>query len=477
MANFIDKAISFFDPKWGMRRAQHRNAIQALERSFEGARRDRRTAGWNAHEYTDNIQQREVATLRARSKDLFRNNPYANKGHKSIAHNVTGTGIMPAISNNKLKNVWKAWAEDIECDFDGNLDFYGLQNLVMKTISIQGECIVLRIRSEAGLRVPIELKVISAKLLDSSKDTPLVNAGNNYIEGGIEYNSKGKKVAYWILNSDHNNSFDFESTRWSAEEVIHLFEIDEPGQSRGIPFGSSSMMSLRDFDDYADAQLMRQKVAACFSVFVTESNDMGLVPQQVPERGEKVEPGIIEYLEPGKQVSFASPPPAEGYGEYSRNVLTGIASGFGMSYEAISGDLSNTNFSSGRMGWLDYNRFIESYQWFIIIPKLCKGVWKWFVDAAIIAGMLPKSTPMVVEWTAPKRQMIDPVKEINGLLAQVRSGFMSWQEAVRSLGYTPEEVLEEIKASAKLFDDAGVMPKCDPRYDSTKSSVDTAVND
>jgi len=108
------------------------------------------------------------------------------------------------------------------------------------------------------------------------------------------------------------------------------------------------------------------------------------------------------------------------------------------------------------MGRLEYNRSIEAIQWFIIIPKFCKTVWKWFVDVGIVADIMPKETPLSVEWTAPRIQMIDPVKETQGLIMQLKSRLISWQEVVRSLGYIPEDVLEEMKQAAKMFKEAGL---------------------
>lgn len=474
--NILDKTISFISPKAGLKRAQHRAAMNLIRRGYEGARRDRRTEGWRVAADEDQANLSELSLLKARSRDLFRNNPYAFRAHNAVAHNTTGTGILPAINDDRVKRIWKEWAEDTRCDFDGHFDFYGLQNLAMKTMSVHGECLVLRIRTRGTNRVPLELKVISTRYLDASRDVDETPSGG-YISGGIEYGADGKRKGYWIHKKDPQLSHFLDSQFWKVDDVIHLFQIDEPGQNRGVPFGTPSLMALRDFDDYADAQLMRQKIAACFSVFVTKSDADGFGDIAAEEeRLEKVEPGIIEHLEPGKQVTFAAPPPAEGYGEYSRNILTGTASGFGITYEAMTGDLSNVNFSSGRLGWLEMHRMVESWQWFIIIPKLCKRVWEWFTDAAVLAGRLPASAAVPVEWTAPRRQMIDPVKETRGLVEQVRAGFISWQEAVRQMGYTPEEILEEMKQSAMMFDDAGLKPTSDPRYGRGADKIDETDN-
>ena len=103
--------------------------------------------------------------------------------------------------------------------------------------------------------------------------------------------------------------------------MIHLFFQDE-GQIHGVPFGSPSMMSLRDFDDYADAQLVRQKIASCFSIFITKTDaEMIGADTRDYEEFDRVEPGLIQTTEQNKSVTFASPPPADGYGEYSGTSL------------------------------------------------------------------------------------------------------------------------------------------------------------
>jgi lambda family phage portal protein len=217
------------------------------------------------------------------------------------------------------------------------------------------------------------------------------------------------------------------------------------------------------------AQLMRQKIAACFSVFITENDNLNPMPDGGEyEPLERVEPGIIEHLPPGKTVSFAAPPPAEGYDAYSKQVLQGIAAGMGVSYEALTGDLSNVNFSSGRMGWIEFQRNIDDWQWMMLIPTFCDKAWEWFVEAAALAGYAKTGVMIEVNWTAPRREMIDPSKEVKALSELVRNGFSSWHSAVKSLGENPDEILKQLINDAKAFDKAELKPACDPRYDTNR---------
>jgi lambda family phage portal protein len=278
---------------------------------------------------------------------------------------------------------------------------------------------------------------------------------------GVEYDKSGKRVAYWLYDS-HPGEYGFrESRRVDALNVIHLYEVLRPGQVRGIPFGVSAMMRLKDFDDYEDAELVRQKIAACFAAFVVDADPSSSVGSGDNDMIERLEPGIIEHLPPGKQIEFASPPTTGNYDNYSRKILQAIASGYGITYESLTGDLSNVNFSSGRMGWLEMQRQIESWQWDMMVPMMCQPVWSWFTDAAAIMGL--STGDLSVEWTAPRREMIDPVKETNAIVTQIRAGIRSWPEAIREQGYEPDQVLTEIAEFNTKVDSKGIILDTDPR--------------
>ena len=51
--NILDKVVSYFSPELGLKRIQRRNAMDILQRGYEGARKDRRTKGWNVNEFEE----------------------------------------------------------------------------------------------------------------------------------------------------------------------------------------------------------------------------------------------------------------------------------------------------------------------------------------------------------------------------------------------------------------------------------------
>ena len=143
--NLIDKIVGFFNPSAGLKRAQDRAKIGILSdqlRSYEGATKGRRGNNWNSTGEGGNPNdtiQRDLYTLRERSRALFKNNPYARKAIKTICLNVIGTGIQPAPMDKSkrvlevAKTEWKAWAASKQCDFNGRANIYALQMQAMRS--------------------------------------------------------------------------------------------------------------------------------------------------------------------------------------------------------------------------------------------------------------------------------------------------------------------------------------------------------
>lgn len=475
--NNLNKVIAFFSPGLALKREAQQHALNVFaRRGFEGATGGRRGAGFRNSMASENtLIAMSVKTLRDRSRELCRDNPYARNAPKRIANNVVGTAILPTPNHKRnvkssekaLKEAWKAFGETTTCDLSGDHNFYGLQKMVMRAVIKTGVCIVRRVwlsQPKDG-EITLRYQLLEPEFLDTSKNTTIAEKDGSYTIRGIVFDKYGRKTHYWIYNM-HPAENIAQSFKVPEADICYIFDKEDPGQIEGIPAFSSVILRMKDFDEYEDAQLIKQKIAACFAAFVQGQPGGGInvAGSKDDERLERMEPGIIEYMNDGESVTIANPPSVDGYADYSRQNLQGQAVGVGMSYEAFTGDLSNVNFSSGRMGWLEFQRNIEDWQWVMLIPQFCEKAYRWFIQAAYLSNLV-RDQDFDVSWTAPRREMIDPSKEVKALVEQVRAGFMSWQDAVKSLGYTPDEILEELKKDAKNFDDAGLMPTSDSRYD------------
>jgi lambda family phage portal protein len=462
--------IAAMSPSW----AQSRARARLVARNFEAASMGRRTDGWprRLSDANSAASGSTLAYLRAQARDDVRNNPWARRGLRRITTGVVGWGIRPKATGHGADHVmelWKKWGETTECDSAGRLNFYGLQRLVMRTVVESGEVLIRRRmrRPQDGFAVPMQLQVLEPDYIDTSKDGIKGEAGGDVIQG-VEFDALGRRAAYWLYDQHPGGrgSRMPRSKRIPADGILHVFDQERAGQVRGPSWFASVDVRLHEFDEFEDATLMKQKIAACMAAFVTdadgESTSLGAAGTSAAgQPTDAFEPGMILNLPPGKDVKFATPPTASDHVSFSMMQLRAIAAGLGVTYEDLTGDFSQSNYSSARMGRNGFMADVDDWRWNMLIPQFCAPAWAWMLDALILAGDDIEDAP--AEWTPPPLPMLDPEKESAAALKAVRIGQMTHDEMVRAQGYDPDAFWKEYAAGLKRLDKFGIVLDSDPR--------------
>lgn len=372
--------------------------------------------------------------------------------------------------------------ESPACDADGRHDGYGIEAAILRACVEGGETLVRRRprRADSGLPVPLQIQVLEPDFFDQGKNAQ-AGKGQRRIVQGVEFDRLGQRVGYW-LHSDHPgeqlSARGYSSKRYNAADFAHVFRQDRPGQVHGVPWGTGAMTRLKMLDDYQDAQLERQRLAACYMGFRR-------VPDPALTDGkhsldeytllEKLEPGAIDDLPPGWDIDFATPPQPEDDKDFLLAVLRAVAADYGIPYEILTGDLSEVNFSSARMGWNEFSRNIDTWRWQMLIPQALAPIVGWFREAASLVGVpIQQEQPL---WTAPARTMVDSTKEVPALIKAVRAGLLSMPEAIRQQGYDPDVLLAEQADWLAKLTAAGVLLDTDPRADVARQSDQEAITE
>lgn len=456
------------------------NGVRA---EYDGATFGRRSSGWRRTQRDANseLSPAVAAALRGIARDLVRNNPFAARGVSTIANNMVGTGITFQVYRNgkiddKLNAIARQHLDTTSCDASGRHDLYGLQLQAARTIVESGAVIMRRRwrRAADKLPVPFQLQVLEPDYIDPSKhgllsSQPGVNGG--FIVNGVQFNPIGAREGYWLYYGHPGaaRTSSLGSTFVPAKDVAHVFRADRPEMEHGATWFAPIVLRMKDFADFEDAQLQRQKIASAFAGFLYDDGNAGgtspLIGSDDPvgdrEPLDFVEAGTISTLGKGQRVEFSNPPSVEGYGDYTKVSLRAIAAGLGVPYEALTGDLSNVNFSSGRMGWLEYQRSLATWQWDMFIPQFCGSVGQWLIDGFEMIG--EDTTGVTVRWTPPGREMINPAEEVKANRDAIRSGQKTISQAARERGEDPDTFLAEWKADAEKLDALGLIFDCDPR--------------
>lgn len=462
---------------------------------YDGASHAPRLARWQGSSASPNsIVSGSLTTLRNRSRERRRNDGIADAGVEVLVSNIISTGIKPQFKtrdadlNKELAARWLTWTD--ECDSEGLFDFYGMQALACGSMITNGDQFTrLRARRpEDGLSVPLQLQSLTSDFCPVEKTEML--SGGNYIVNGVEFNSIGRRVAFWLYREHPGDMmmrrYDNQPVRVPAEEVIHLARIREAGVVRGEPWLARALVSLHEYAQYRDGQAVRQKIASLFTGFVRPNAD-GFFSGAEPANSEgkalaPLQPGLMQELQPGEDVTFSTPPDAgPTYEPFQRGELSNIATSIGVLYEQLTGDYRGMNDRTWRAALNEFGMRLGTWQHHLIVFQYCRPILRRWTEYAVLSGAirLPKGITVAeaaaAKWLPPARPYIQPAIDIQAKVAEIRGGLRSRSEVVSERGYDAENVDVEIAADNSRSDQLGLILDSDPR--NTASNGASQVSD
>lgn len=457
----------------------------AQMRRFDGAVVDRLTASWvSTNNAIDRELRNDLDKLRARSRDLAKNNEYATKFLRMVRNNVAGkdgftlqarsidpSGTLDSLANTAIENAFWRWGRPGRCEVTGKLSFPDLVRTLAVALARDGEFLVRRVRGRAAGEYGFQLQVLDIERLDT-KYNRAATVGSNAIIMGVEVDSVGRPVAYHIFTSlpGEPNGLQRTRERVPADEIWHKFIPFELEQTRGVPWMHAAMRRINDLNGYREAAVIAARIGASKMGFFTSKD--GTPP---PNDGQDSEGNFISQASPGEFAvvpegySFEKFDPAYPHDQFEafvRGALRGIASALGVAYPSLGNDLNGVNFSSIRAGLLE-----EREEWIVIqnwfIASFLEPLFEEWLDMALLAGAirLPNGSTLpaskadkfrVHTWLGRRWDWVDPLKDIEANVKAIEAGLASPQQVAASLGRDVEEILDDIAAFRKMAADRGV---------------------
>ncbi len=418
----------------------------ARTRRFDGAAGGRRGFGIGTLGRINSETAAAGPILRARATYLAANDPWVSHGVSNLVGALVGAGIQPTSRHpdkairRALQSYFGEWSA--APDAEGRTDFAGLQAVIAQSMVVAGEAVVLITDTSEGPR----LRVIPADLLDESKTDGAA------IFSGVETDSTGRRVAYWILPERAGSAFNTHapSVRVEAEYVLHVFKPIAPGQLRGVSWLAPIILPASELNLLSDAVLKGVQVAALAAGFIVDQNGSGeAFDGEIPS----LEPGAMIRLPFGTDIRFNTPAQASQIAEVLKFNLRQLAAGLGLPDHMLSGDLSGANYSSLRAGLLPFRQRMEQIQYGVLVPQLLAPVWRAVILHGILSGKIAapdfEANPdayLRAEWLPPKPLQVDPLKDINATVAELDAGLTSRRKAVAERGWSVDDLDEEIAA-------------------------------
>ena len=437
---------------------------QTGSRSYQAAAQSRIVNGWVTTDNTALYEiQESLQALRARSRQMERDDDYFKRYIDQDVINVIGhEGIKlqskagTPDARKAVEAAWKDWGKRENCTVSGNMSWYDVQKLIRRSVVRDGEFFVI-IRKTGKYKT--QLRLLESDYLDENYMKTAPNG--NQILSGVEVNDDGKPIAYHFCkyrigtNRGVKNGY----VRIPAAQVVHCYDIERQGQLRGVPHGHAAMLRLHLLGEYEKAELLAAQVGACKSVYMkTPTGEGDFEIEGRPAFG--MEPGTIEVLPPGWEPMFVDPKHGGvQFAVFIKQLLRGIASGMGMSYNNLSNDLEGVSYSSLRSGALlerdNYRQGQSSTSgWFQQIFDV------WIQQQTLtknVNGMTAslKEEYSQVKWRPRGWKWVDPQKDITAAKDARAMGWRSDFDIAAELGEDFEQNLQDNQRADAMREEYG----------------------
>lgn len=450
--------------------------------------------------------------LAARVHDLARNDGWASGGVSTIVDSVIGSGWRLSAKPNaraigidpeaaaaladEIEAHWKVWANDIDfsCDAGGRLNFGGLLALAFRHRCWDGEALAALDWIERPGAYATAVQIIHPDRLSNPNNAP----DTYYLRAGVELDERGAPVAYHFRGAHPGEAY-FANlkvwtwdrverrTPWGRARIVHAFEPQAAGQFRGVSPLAPILKKIRMLGRYDEAELQAAILNAVLAAFITSPND----PEQIAaamggdESGDAISnynqtrldwhrdapislPGVkVNFLASGEDVKLTNPNhPNSVFESFERTVLRNIATAIGVSYEQISKDWSQVNYSSARAGlleiWRGFNARKDNFAAAFAQP-IYAAVLEEMIDRGDVK--LPKGAPSFYEartawceakWIGPGRGWVDPQKEALAALARIEGGLSTLEDELAEQGKDWVENLQQQARENAMRESLGI---------------------
>lgn len=387
----------------------------------------------------------------------------------------------------QIESQFQLWANDpiVRSDAERTLGFSGQAALVAREFVGMGEALaVLRWLPRGNWAFRTALQTIDCDRLSNPNGQP----DTDTLRGGIEKDRNNAPIAYHIRRGHPSDgllssaaSFTWDRVPrwdvvgdWERPKVLHVFDKRRPGQSRGVAKLVANLTKLRSLSRYSESEVRTAAINA--SIVGSLYTQMG-AEYAADRLGSDPTPGADWTTFNEQRASFyadrqvlddarfltlfpsdrldlnTTPRQTAGYPAFQRSFLQALAATLGISYEQLSMDWSQTNYSSARAAlnevWRGIHRLRE-----ILVNMFAVPTYAAWLEDALDAGVIdvPEGCADFYDapaawlrctWIGPGRGFIDPVKEMQAAGLRVDGMLSTLQREAAEQGEDWEQILDQ----------------------------------
>lgn len=478
----------------------------------------------------DRANLKDAGVIRARARDLVRNDPIAANAVRMNRDAVSGSGLKLALKidwrslgikdietaaewQDQVVRAWEVHADgfDFECDARRQQTFSSLFALMDQTDYVDGEALaVIEMKPGFGAyqtclnTVDVDRLSNPNGLMDSDR-----------IRGGIERDVYGEPIAYHIREGHPYDvglglaQFTWNrvprTTDWGRPIVLHTFDKTRPEMTRGVSAFASVIAQMRMLQVYEEKEVEKAIVQSLFAAVIKTEMDwsrafdvlgkkaqgssgsnpmvdmmlgsMTVAAEYAKERDLTLRGAQIPHLLPNEDLEFLrSEHPNTNFDNFEKAFIRKFAAGLGVEAHELGKNYQDVNYSAARAAllavWRTYrarrNRIIAEFA----MPFF--GAW---LEEAVALGTVPLP-PGVSDFLAVKpylvkgtfiawgKPMIDPLKERQAQQLGIQMGTDSLETISAEDGKNWRDEADQIAYEKAYYDKLGLVHPSDTVMDS-----------
>lgn len=472
--NFFDRCIEAIAPKYAASRYSSRAQI-ALARSFpessyRGAVATRSSTPWSpftSYRGGSSADRYNLASIADRAERVYRDNPVGRGLLNAEVDNIVAEGFslqMRTISdefNREAEGRFYRWLE--YADVSGKLcaaDWFRTSWREPRKSGDGGIVLILRGGSPKLQYIPRDLICNPRKEFNPAT-----------MFDGVECDPSGKPIRFWIRDVDENGKDTVSPI--DARDFVYLAHLDGPLSVRGVSVYSSIFGLLDQLDSYVDAVTKAAIMAAIFGLIEKRRNPAAAVSalgtlvnsQGDQQKAVTLENGMLKVMGTDETMfQVQASQPMQQTPDFIRALMRLICLAFDMPIEIGQKDLSQVNFSGGRIGLIGYYRSCRVKQdwlksrcwnrvvfWWLSIERQRQQLG--YPDA--FKSAFPEEYG-VFELHGREWDYNDPQTEIVADLIEMDAGVASPQQVCEKRGRDWRTIQEQISESRKVKDTLGI---------------------
>lgn len=304
--------------------------------------------------------------------------------------------------------------------------------------------------------------VAPERVLNCTKDRNPTN--KNRIVNGIEIDSIGRVVAFWVGEWDEYGLHVRNEKRIDARNCIYWANRRRFDQTAGEPIAQASFATFAQLRDVAECEawawqlLSRQGFVLSGEGAVPTANALsalqGNTAQGAPNKVTEMHLGAgnVFASEKGKLEAFKYDRPNANFTESQKMYMRIIGMQLGLSLEFMLLIWSDTNYSSGRASHASVR---QNTKRFVCGLNFILGeIHAWNTERWVALGALPASVTDAHEYHVPPYLVLDPGKEAEANKTALETNQTSFGRLAREKGMTRAELFAEraddFKAAAEI---------------------------